>query len=115
MVILWSIGHFKLAKDFGKFIEFKLLDSSNTVVDFDKTFLIPIYRYLRRKRPAKSVGGADQPAVRPHAAPGEGAGPGQTVCRDPPLHAQLRRAEGRNTETFLSVRGQKKQKKQPRK
>lgn len=38
---------------------------------------------------AQLAGGADQPAVRSHAAPGAGAGPGQTVCWDPSFYAQL--------------------------
>jgi len=32
-----------------------------------------------RERPAQPAGGADQPAVRPHAAPGERAGARQAV------------------------------------
>lgn len=51
------------------------------------------------------VGVPDMSALHAHSAPGEGAGTGQTVCWDPPLHSALWWAEGllwtmsRNTHT----------------
>lgn len=47
-----------------------------------------------RERLAQPAGGADEPAVCSHAAPGERAGLGQAVCRDPPFHPQLRWTKG---------------------
>lgn len=54
-----------------------------------------LWFHFCRERPAQPAGGADEPALRSHAAPGARAGAGQTVCRDPSFHAQLRRTKGR--------------------
>lgn len=57
------------------------------------------------------VGVPDMSALHAHSAPGEGAGTGQTVCGDPPLHSALWWAEGllrtmsRNTHTYTHSLG----------
>lgn len=59
----------------------------------------------------ESAGVPDMSALDAHSTPGEGAGAGQTVCRDPPLHSALWWAQGlqstlsRSTPSVGTIRG----------
>lgn len=58
-----------------------------------------VLQFLSQTRggPAEFVGVPHLSALHAHAAPGARAGAGQTVRRDPALHAALRRAEDENS------------------
>lgn len=73
---------------------------SNSIPACTDEFLMSKHVYVCRERPAQPAGGADEPTIRSHAASGERAGPGQTVCWDPSFYTQLWWTKGEGNDFY---------------